>query len=278
MIGALAASPWSIWGIAAVATAGVIVRPFVWPEFIWADGRRGIAGRCCDCSRRREALAGVAKGTDVYLFLIGMMLLAELARQEGLFDWLAAHAARLADGSATRLFALVYGVGIVVTVFLSNDATAVVLTPAVAAVAAGREGARAAALSAHLRLHRQCRELRAADLQPGEPGDLRQPHAAAAAMAAALCAALGAVGRRDLSWCCAGRSRPHLRRRYPPTIEVPTLSAGGHLAAWGHCAPTAVVLLAASAVDLRLGLPTFLAGAATAGAGDARSFGADRWR
>ena len=29
------------------------------------------------------------KGTDVYLFLIGMMLLAEVARKEGLFDWLA---------------------------------------------------------------------------------------------------------------------------------------------------------------------------------------------
>jgi arsenical pump membrane protein len=30
-----------------------------------------------------------------------------------------------------KLFALVYGVGTVVTVFMSNDATAVVLTPAV---------------------------------------------------------------------------------------------------------------------------------------------------
>src|ERR1700720_3007635 len=63
-----------------------------------------------------------------------MMLLPELARQEGLFDWLAAWAASLARGSPSRLFGLVYGVGIVVTVFLSNDATAVVLTPAVSAV------------------------------------------------------------------------------------------------------------------------------------------------
>src|SRR5205085_2424253 len=55
------------------------------------------------------------------------------AREEKLFDWLAAHATRLAKGSSTRLFLLIYLVGIVVTVFLSNDATAVVLTPAVAA-------------------------------------------------------------------------------------------------------------------------------------------------
>jgi arsenical pump membrane protein len=62
-----------------------------------------------------------------------MMLLAELARKEGLFDFLAGRAAHLANGSATRLFALVYGVGTVVKIFISNDATAVVLTPAVSA-------------------------------------------------------------------------------------------------------------------------------------------------
>ena len=43
-------------------------------------------------------------------------------------------AAQLARGSATRLFTLVFIVGTIVTAFLSNDATAVVLTPAVAAV------------------------------------------------------------------------------------------------------------------------------------------------
>src|SRR5947209_12592243 len=79
----------------------------------------------------REAWIGVAKGADVYFFLTGMMLLAELARSEGLFDWLAGIAATQARGSAKRLFALIYIVGIIVTTFLSNDATAVVLTPAV---------------------------------------------------------------------------------------------------------------------------------------------------
>ena len=60
-----------------------------------------------------------------------MMLLAEVARQEGLFDWLAAQAVRHSRGSAKRLFLIVYVVGTIVTVLLSNDATAVVLTPAV---------------------------------------------------------------------------------------------------------------------------------------------------
>lgn len=80
-------------------------------------------------------LAGhaVAKGLDVYLFLIGMMLLSELAREQGVFDWVAATAVRSARGSSSRLFLLVYGVGTVVTIFMSNDATAVVLTPAILA-------------------------------------------------------------------------------------------------------------------------------------------------
>jgi arsenical pump membrane protein len=88
-----------------------------------------------------DALSGIRNGLDVYLFLIGMMLLAELARREGLFDWLAAVAVDYARGSPQRLFTLIYIVGVLVTVFLSNDATAVVLTPAVyaAARAAGAE-------------------------------------------------------------------------------------------------------------------------------------------
>jgi arsenical pump membrane protein len=118
------------WGIAGLTALGVITRPFGWPEAIWAViGAAllvavGLVGPA-------DAWAGVAKGIDVYLFLIGMMLLSELARQEGLFDWLAAVATANAGGSPKRLFVLIYAVGIVVTVFLSNDATAVVLTPAV---------------------------------------------------------------------------------------------------------------------------------------------------
>jgi arsenical pump membrane protein len=80
-------------------------------------------------------LAGqaIAKGSDVYLFLTGMMLLSELARELGVFDWVASVAVRGAKGSCSRLFLLVYGVGTLVTIFMSNDATAVVLTPAILA-------------------------------------------------------------------------------------------------------------------------------------------------
>ena len=118
------------WAIAALATLGVIVRPFSWPEAIWAVAG-ALALVLLGLLPAGTAWAGVLKGTDVYLFLVGMMLMSEVARKEGLFDWLAGIAVRAAKGSATRLFTLVYLVGTVVTVFLSNDACAVVLTPAV---------------------------------------------------------------------------------------------------------------------------------------------------
>lgn len=79
----------------------------------------------------RLAAHAIREGLDVYLFLIGMMLLSALAEREGVFDWVAARAVGDARGSAVRLFTLIYLAGVVVTVLLSNDATAVVLTPAV---------------------------------------------------------------------------------------------------------------------------------------------------
>src|SRR5665213_171593 len=119
----------------AVLTAGaIVIRPWRISEAWWAIAGASIMVALGLLSWQ-GALAAIAKGADVYLFLIGMMLLAELARREGLFDFLAAWAARRARGSARMLFALVYAVGIVVTMFLSNDATAVVLTPAVYAAA-----------------------------------------------------------------------------------------------------------------------------------------------
>jgi arsenical pump membrane protein len=121
---------WATWAVVVVAAAGVIIRPWRLPEAVWA-----VAGAVIlvvsGMLPFANALRAVGRGTDVYLFLTGMMLLSEVARREGLFDWLAAFAVRRSGGSARRLFLLIYGVGTIVTAFLSNDATAVVMTPAV---------------------------------------------------------------------------------------------------------------------------------------------------
>jgi arsenical pump membrane protein len=116
--------------IVAVSIALVLTRPRGIPEVWWISGGALllIVLRLVPLKLAGQA---VAKGSDVYLFLIGMMLLSELAREQGVFNWVASVAVRGAKGSCSRLFLLVYGVGTLVTIFMSNDATAVVLTPAI---------------------------------------------------------------------------------------------------------------------------------------------------
>ncbi len=254
-------SPWTIWGIAAVATAGVIVRPFSWPEFIWAlAGAVLLVG--LGLLPAQDAIAGIEKGTDVYLFLIGMMLLAELARQEGLFAWLAAKAAVRANGSSTRLFTLVFAVGTIVTIFLSNDATAVVLTPAVAAVV---KAAKAEEPLPYLFICVFIANAASFALPISNPANLviygsRMPPLLHWLPQYALSSALSIVATYVvLRWTQAGR----LTQRISSDINLPTLSPGGKMAAFG-IALTAIVLLASSGFDVQLGLPTFLAGCVTA--------------
>lgn len=112
----------------------MLLRPWNVPEAWWA-ACGAAALLATGIVRPLEAWHSIASGADVYCFLAGMMLLAEIARAEKIFDWTSFWALRVARGSPDRLFALVFGLGAIVTVFLSNDATVVVLTPAVIAIA-----------------------------------------------------------------------------------------------------------------------------------------------
>jgi arsenical pump membrane protein len=71
---------------------------------------------------------------NVYGFFLGLMVISAVADQAGIFDALAARAARWAAGSALRLYLAVFLVGVGITAFLSNDATALTLTPIVYAL------------------------------------------------------------------------------------------------------------------------------------------------
>jgi arsenical pump membrane protein len=249
------------WIVAALAVGGVIVRPFEAPEAVWA-----VAGAALlvvfGLVTPAVALAGVARGTDVYLFLAGMMLLAEVARREGLFDWLAALATSYAAGSPRRLFLLTYGVGTVVTTFLSNDATAVVLTPAVAAAA------RAAGAERPLPYLLICAFIANAAsfvLPISNPANLviygsRMPPLLQWLPQFALPSALAIVATY---WLLRWTQRDALRQTIASAVPLPHLSGGGKIAAAGIAA-TAIVLLTASALDVALGLPTCIAGALTA--------------
>ena len=122
------------WGIAAVATGGVILRPWKLPEAVWAVAGAAllvvarIAALARRAARRRTRNRRVSV-PDRHDAAGGTCARRRPVRLAG------RSAGAAARGSATRLFTLVYLVGTIVTIFLSNDATAVVLTPAVAAVA-----------------------------------------------------------------------------------------------------------------------------------------------
>jgi arsenical pump membrane protein len=247
------------WGIAALATTGVILRPWRLPEGVWAV-LGALTLVLLGLLPWRDALSGIRNGVDVYFFLIGMMLLAELARREGLFDWLAAVAVDHARGSPQRLFMLVYIVGVLVTVFLSNDARAVVLTPAVyaAARAAGAEPLPYLLICAFI--------ANAASfvLPISNPANLvvfgnQMPPLLSWLGQFALPSILS-IGATyvALRLCLRGAIK---FEALAPKIERPRLSRGGWLAA-AALGATAISLLSCSAVGLQLGLPTFLCGSA----------------
>lgn len=116
--------------IVGISIVLMLIRPKGIPEVYWI-GSGALLLVIFRLVPLKLAGKAVAEGSDVYLFLIGMMLLSELAREHGVFDWLSSTAVRGANGSNARLFTLIYGIGTVVTIFMSNDATAVVLTPAI---------------------------------------------------------------------------------------------------------------------------------------------------
>lgn len=71
----------------------------------------------------------------VLVFLIALTLIADVAHRSGVFEAAAAWAARVAGGSALRLWLLMVALATLCTIVLSLDTTAIVLTPVVIEVA-----------------------------------------------------------------------------------------------------------------------------------------------
>ena len=81
-----------------------------------------------------EALQVLKGQWNIYGFFLGLMIISAVADQAGIFDILAAQTGRLAKGRALRLLLGVFLLGMIITAFLSNDATALILTPVVFAM------------------------------------------------------------------------------------------------------------------------------------------------
>lgn len=116
--------------IAILALVGIMLRPFQWNEALVA-----LAGAALllilGLIAPLDALATLLSQWNTFLFFLGMMSLSAFAEEAGLFDWLAAQAARFAKNRASLLYLNVFLLGALISMVLSNDATALILTPIV---------------------------------------------------------------------------------------------------------------------------------------------------
>lgn len=244
------------WIISLISIALVLIRPKGWPEAIWAVGGAAVLTACRLISPGAAGQA-VAKGTDVYLFLTGMMIISELARREGVFDWIAGHAVHASRGSRSRLFWLIYVVGIAVTTLLSNDATAVVLTPAVLAAIRAAE----ADPLPYLLVCAFIANAASFVLPISNPANLvvyggDMPPLKTWLMTFGLPSVASiAITFLVLRWLAAN----YLNDTVKTDIETPPLSVPGRLTLYG-IGFLAIVLIAASALNLDLGAPACAAG------------------
>jgi arsenical pump membrane protein len=248
--------------IVAASLLLMLIRPRGIAEVWWVGGGAGIlvATRLVPW---RTALHAIGEGTDVYLFLAGMMLLSELARREGVFGWLASVAVGSSRRSRTRLFTTIYAIGTLFTIFMSNDATAVVLTPAIlAAVKKAKVPALpylfvcalvANAASFVLPISNPANLVVFDSAMPSLGRWLASFAVPSALSILATYGALRALFRRDL------------RGAVPEDVKPEPLSRAGRFVLLGLGLVT-VVLLIASAVHVDLGLPTCLASIAVTAA------------
>ncbi|HET9378201.1 MAG TPA: SLC13 family permease [Chthoniobacterales bacterium] len=109
---------------------GIMTRPFRWNEAVIAMGGAGVL-LVLGLITPVDALVTVIRDWNTFLFFLGMMGLSALAETAGLFDWMAVQAAQSAGKSAARLFLNIFLLGSLISMILSNDATALILTPVV---------------------------------------------------------------------------------------------------------------------------------------------------
>jgi len=245
-----------VWTIAGTSISLMLLRPKRSSEALWVS----IGALVLVLSRLiplKGAVSAIRMGVDVYLFLAGMMLLAELARHAGVFDWMADIAAQLAKGSSARLFLLVYLVGVVVTAFLSNDATAVVLTPAVLAAVRRAE----VEPRPHLLACAFIANAASFILPISNPANLvvYGPHLPALFDWLRTFWLPSLLSIVSTFFCLRWLTRASLRSPVPNHRVRISLTSEGRFALAGLLF-AAAILLTASALGLPLGLPAFMAG------------------
>lgn len=118
--------------IFALSLVLVLIRPRGWHEAWWTAGGAGLLLLLGGVSPRAAWQATLA-GRNVLLFLLALLLFSALLDRSGFFEWASIQAAQSANGDARRLFRNVFALGALITIALSLDTTAVILTPLVLA-------------------------------------------------------------------------------------------------------------------------------------------------
>ncbi|SEH61111.1 arsenite efflux membrane protein ArsB [Mycolicibacterium rutilum] len=118
----------------AVVLVFAVVRPHRWPEAVVAVPAAALLIGL-DVISVDEALAEVQRLLPVVGFLAAVLVLARLCADEGVFRAAGAVMARTAGSSQNRLLAMVFVIAAATTAILSLDATVVLLTPVVLAMA-----------------------------------------------------------------------------------------------------------------------------------------------
>ncbi len=114
--------------IAGLVLLGIMIRPWKTNEAIIALSGAALL-LLLGLLTPINALLTLGQNWNTFFFFLGMMSLSALAETAGFFDWLASLAARLSRNSVKLLFLNTFLLGSLISMFLSNDATALILTP-----------------------------------------------------------------------------------------------------------------------------------------------------
>ena len=117
-----------------VTLVTIVVRPWKVGE-AWAGAAGALLMLITGSVSPGSAVDAVTSEWNLFLFFLGLMITAAVADMAGFFDWAAGLAVAAAGGSGRRLLFNVLILGTLITTFLSNDATAVILTPVVYTIA-----------------------------------------------------------------------------------------------------------------------------------------------
>ncbi|HEY1656153.1 MAG TPA: SLC13 family permease [Candidatus Tumulicola sp.] len=128
-----------VYAIAVLAVALVGIRPRRVPVWVWPLAGSGVL-LALGFESPAGALRAIAQQWNVLLFILGLMGLCGAARESGALAWATDAVLARAGGSRRTLFVWLFLVEALTTLLLSNDATAIVLTPIVYAAVARREG------------------------------------------------------------------------------------------------------------------------------------------